>query len=43
MGDVKSLIQLYVIICEQLSLILKKSDKDYYLKNTTILLEELFI
>lgn len=43
MGDVKSLIELYVIICEQLSLILKKSDKDYYLKNTSILLEELFI
>ena len=43
MGDVNSLINIYVIICEQLSLIRKKSDKNYYLQNTKDILEELFI
>ena len=43
MGDVNSLINIYIIICEQLSLIRKKSDKNYYLQNTKDILEELFI
>ena len=43
MGDVNSLIDIYVIICEQLSLVRKKSNKNYYLENTKDILEELFI
>tara|TARA_B100001094_G_scaffold291895_1_gene310621 strand:+ start:610 stop:1260 length:651 start_codon:yes stop_codon:yes gene_type:complete len=42
MGDVKSLMSLYVIICEQLSRIMGKSD-NHYLENTDKVLEELFI
>lgn len=42
MGDVKSLIELYITICEQLSRINGESD-NHYLENTDKVLEELFI
>ena len=42
MGDVKSLMELYITICEQLSRINGKSD-NHYLENTDKVLEELFI
>ena len=42
MGDVKSLIDLYITICEQLSRINGKPD-NHYLENTDKVLEELFI
>jgi DNA polymerase III epsilon subunit-like protein len=43
MGDVKSLIEIYITICEQLSYTKKHSNKNYYLENTEKVLEELFI
>ena len=43
MGDVNSLISIYVIICEQLSRIRGKKSDNYYLENTKDILEELFI
>lgn len=42
MGDVKSLMDLYVIICEQLSYTHGHSDKNYYIENTSKLVKELF-
>lgn len=43
MGDVDSLISIYVIICEQLSRIRGKKSDNYYLENTKDILDELFI
>jgi len=42
MGDVKSLIEIYITICEQLSRIKGQPD-NHYLENTDKVLEELFI
>ena len=43
MGDVDSLISVYVIICKQLSRIRGKKSDNYYLENTKDILDELFI
>jgi len=43
MGDVNALIQLYMIMCEQLSYINKKGDKTFYITNTETLMNELLI
>ena len=43
MGDVKSLMKIYIIVCEQLSYMKGHSNKNYYLENTGKLMEELFI
>lgn len=43
MGDVNSLIKLYKILCEQLSYMNKKGDKDFYINNIDVLMQELMI
>ena len=43
MGDVDALIEIYIILCEQLSMIHKCNNKNYYLNNTDKLLEKLMI
>ena len=43
MGDVQSLMKLYIIICEQLSYTNGISNKNHYLENTRVLMDELFI
>lgn len=42
LGDVNALIQLYTTICEQLSYI-HNHEKDFYLKNPSTIIKELFI
>lgn len=43
MGDVDSLIKLYKILCEQLSYMNKKGNKDFYINNIDVLMQELMI